>query len=189
MAALRSPDNAPDTFVLALERLRAVRLRAEISVTEVPAPQRIAPYAVALSAEVLDGDDELAVGRFILFHDPAGQESWEGTFRAVTFARAELEPEFGGDQMLGQIGWAWVEEALAGSGAEYRAHGGTVTRTVSESFGSLSEREPVVELEIRTSWTPLGDVGLHLQAWASMLCTVAGLPGLPEGVAALPRRR
>ena len=29
----------------------------------------------------------------------------------------------------------------------------------------------------------------HLEAWADLLCTVAGLPPLPEGVTALPHRR
>ena len=29
-------------------------------------------------------------------------------------------------------------------------------------------------------------IGVHLQAWADLLCTIAGLPPLPEGVVALP---
>ena len=59
-------------FERALAELRAARLRPEVRVTEVPAPQRIAPYAVALTAEVVTNgeDDELASGRFVLLHDP-----------------------------------------------------------------------------------------------------------------------
>jgi hypothetical protein len=183
------PDDAPEEFLEAIERLRSVRLRPEVALEEIPAPQRIAPYAVAVSADVLLDDEELATGRFVLLHDPAGQEAWQGTFRAVTFVRAALEPELGSDPMVGQVGWSWMHEALVGAGATYAAAGGTVTRVVSESFGALADRPATVEIELRASWTPRDDVARHLQAWAALLCTVGGLPPLPEGVASLPRRR
>jgi hypothetical protein len=183
------PDDTPEEFLAGVERLRAARLRPEVVIEEVPAPQRIAPHAVAISADVVSDDEELATGRFVLLYDPAGQEAWEGTFRAVTFVRAALEPELGADPMIGQIGWAWLQEALDSSGAAYAAVGGTVTRVVSESFGALSDRPVTVELEVRASWTPHDDVGRHLQAWGNLLCTVAGLPPLPQGVATLTRRR
>lgn len=182
------PDDAPEEFLAGVQRLRAARLRPEVVLEEVPAPQRIAPHAVALGADVVSDDEELATGRFVLLHDPAGQEAWEGTFRAVAFARAALEPELGADAMIGQIGWTWLLEALDTSGADYAAVGGTVTRVVSESYGALSDRPVTVELEVRASWTPRDDVARHLQAWGTLLCTVAGLPPLPEGVATFPRR-
>ena len=194
-------DQTPEVFARALEQLRSVRLRPEVVLTEVPAPQRIAPYAVALTADVLarpvgtlqpgaDEPDELASGRFVLLHDPAAPEPWDGTFRAVTFVRAELEPEFGADPMLGEVGWSWLLDALDAREARYTQDGGTVTRVVSQSFGALADRPPSVELEVRGSWTPRGDdLGTHLAAWADLLCTVAGLPPLPDGVVALPARR
>ena len=184
------PDDAPEEFLLAVERLRAVRLRPEVLLEEVPAPQRIAPHALALSADVVVDDEELATGRFVLLYDPAGQESWEGVFRAVTFVRAALESDVGSDPLVGEIGWTWLRESLESHGAEYTAAGCTVTRVISESFGALSERPATVELEVRASWTPTADdVEVHLSAWAALLCTVGGLPPLPAGVAALPRRR
>jgi hypothetical protein len=183
------PDEAPEEFALAVERLRAVRLRPEVVIEEVPAPQRIAPHALALSADVVVDDEELASGRFVLLYDPAGQDAWEGTFRAVTFVRAALESDLGSDPLVGQIGWTWLQEALDNADVEYVAAGCTVTRVVSESFGSLADRPPSVELEIRASWTPTDEVAAHLQAWTTLLCTVGGLPPLPAGVASLPRRR
>ncbi|WP_366146504.1 DUF3000 domain-containing protein [uncultured Pseudokineococcus sp.] len=174
--------------------LRAARTRPEVRLAEVPAPARVAPFAVALSADVVRAgdDDDLATGRFVLLHDPAGQEAWEGDLRVVTFARAELDPETGGDPLLGDVGWSWFVDALADGGVEHTAAGGTVTRVLSDSYGSLAEREPTVELEVRASWSPVGGpdvVGDHLRAWADhLLCTVAGLPPLPAGVTALPRR-
>lgn len=195
-AAVITPDaDVPAAFVQALEALAARRLRSEVRLTEIPAPARIAPFAVALSAEVVTADDELvpevepASGRFVLLHDPDGQEAWEGTFRVVTLVRAALDAEVGADPLLCEAAWTWVEEALAHVDAGHHALGGTVTRVVSQSFGALAERPGEVEVEIRASWTPEDDPGEHLAAWSTVLCTAAGLPPLPEGVTALSPRR
>ena len=195
-AAVITPDaDVPAAFVQALAALGGRRLRAEVRLSEIPAPARIAPYAVALSAEVVTADDELvpevepASGRFVLLHDPAGQEAWEGTFRVVTLVRAALDAELGGAPLLCEAAWPWVEDALAQAGADHHALGGTVTRVVSQSFGALAERRGEVEVEIRASWTPEGDLGDHLAAWATVLCTASGLPPLPDGVTALSPRR
>ncbi len=180
-------------FAQALDELHRARLRPEIRLTEVPAPQRIAPHAVALTADVIDprdADDELASGRFVLLHDPSAPEPWGGEWRAVTFARAELEAEFAVEPLLGEVGWSWLTDALEARGVPFAAEAGTVTRVVSESFGGLSDRPASVEMELRASWTPLGpEVGDHLLAWSDLLCTIAGLPPLPEGVVALPGPR
>ena len=183
--------DVPAPFVEALHALRDRRLRSEVQLTEVPAPGRIAPYSVALSAEIAapDGETELGSGRFVLLHDPNGQEAWDGTFRAVTLVRATLEAELGGDPLLCEAAWSWVEESLHGADATFHSLGGTVTRIVSQSFAALAERPAQVEVEVRASWTPEGDVGAHLDAWSTVLCTAAGLPPLPDGVAAIGRRR
>lgn len=173
--------------------LRAARLRSEVRITEVPAPQRIAPYAVALTAEVVAStadDEEVASGRFVVLHDPSAPEPWGGQWRVVTFARAEMEPELAGDPMLGAVGWSWLMDALESRGVGYGAEAGTVTRVVSESFAGLADREPSVEMEVRASWTPSSsELGVHLMAWSDLLCTIAGLPPLPDGVVALPGQR
>lgn len=181
-------------FDAAVRALGAVKLRPEVRLTEVPAPSRIAPYAVALTAEVMpsrdEDEDELASGRFVLLHDPSAPQPWEGTWRVVTFARAELEPETATDPMLGAVGWSWLTDSLEASGARYVADAGTVTRVVSESFAGLADKPPSVEMEVRASWTPIDtDLSAHLEAWGALLCTVAGLPPLPDGVVALPGQR
>ena len=188
------PGDVPDTFARALEALRSVRLRPEIDLEETPAPQRLAPHAVALSADVLapGGPDEaeLGTGRFVVLHDPAGHETWQGTFRVVTFVRASLEPELAADPMVAQVGWSWLVEALESRRVLYTAVSGTVTRVVSEPFGSMAQREATAELEIRASWTAADSrLGPHLEAWGELLATVCGLPPLASGVvAALPAR-
>ncbi len=195
MVAKTVPDDAPEPFQRALLALKAAAVRPEVVLSEAPSPGRIAPYSVALTADVVDrradGEvEELATGRFVLLFDPSAPEPWDGTFRAVTFVRADLEPELGSDPLLGEVGWSWLLEALAQRGAAHVNEGGTVTRVVSESFAALADRPSGVEIEIRASWTPADDdLGAHLSAWTDLLCTVAGLPPLPEGVTALPSRR
>jgi hypothetical protein len=112
----------------------------------------------------------------------------------VTYVRAALEPEFASDPVLSDVGWSWLTDCLAAAGAAPTALGGTVTRVLSDCHGTLAERPPTVELEIRASWTAddadgvvVGGLLAHLQGWAALLGTVAGLPPLPEGVSALRR--
>ncbi len=180
-------------FAEAVRGLGELRVRPEVTVTEVPAPTRIAPHALALTAEVIPSPDEepLASGRFVVLHDPAAPEAWEGgTWRIVSYARAQMEPELASDPMLGEVGWSWLIESLTQAGVSAEALGGTVTRVVSESFASLAHRDPSIELELRASWTPTGeDLADQLRAWVDLLCTIGGLPPLPSGVAALPGRR
>lgn len=179
-------------FAHALRSLHEARLRPEVRLTEVPAPSRLAPHSVAMTADIVDpsDDEDIATGRFVLLHDPSGPEPWSGAWRVVTFARAELEAEVASDPMLGAVGWSWLTDALESHGIEPINLAGTVTRVVSESFGDLDDREPDVDMEIRASWTPAGPaVGVHLEAWVHMLGTVGGLPPLPSGVVALPGRR
>lgn len=182
-----------DGFERALASLRAVRLRPELTLDEGPAPQRLAPHAVALTSEFLEDDEELASGRFVLLHDPDGVDAWEGHFRAVIFIRAVLEPDLATDPLLTGVAWAWLLESLEDEAGPRVALGGTVTRVMSESFGSLGDRDVSGMVEIRASWTPTGepeDLGGEVRAWAGALAQAAGLLPLPPGVAALaPTRR
>ncbi|MFC4556523.1 DUF3000 domain-containing protein [Georgenia faecalis] len=182
----------PQDFEAALLSLRGLRQRPELHLEEVPAPTRIAPYALALTGEVnetRDPDTILGSGRFVVLHDPEGQSAWGGTFRVIVLARAELEDELGTDPLLGEVGWAWLTDALAEEGARHERLSGTVTRVLSESFGGLELSSRAVEIEVRASWTPsTTDLGPHLAAWARLLCSACGLEPLPENVTALGRR-
>lgn len=168
---------------------RAV-LRPEVSVDEIPAPQRIAPFAHAISGDVIAADDtESATGRFILLHDPVGNEAWDGTFRCVTFARADIEPEMAADPALPKVGWTWLTDALQSHEAGYHAFSGSVTVVNTEGFGEIADKGADAQLELRASWTPDGPVAPHVTAWSDLLCAVAGLPPLSPGVIPLPSRR
>ena len=176
------------SFDEALSEIRALTTRAEIIVEEVPAPQKLAPFALALTA---DFDDDAAVGRFVLLHDPAGQEGWGGKYRCVTFVRAAIEREMAADSQAIEIGWQWLIESLDTFGCDYSAPSGTVTRTTSASFGTLVNREDDNEIEVRASWTPMtgNQLGQHVRAWLQLLELSAGAAPVPEGVSQLTRPR
>lgn len=180
-------------FDEAVNALLSLPWRPELAVEEIPAPQRIAPYAVAIAADVEVGDDELGNGRLVLLHDPDGNPAWDGTFRCVTFARSVVDPEMAIDPLLGEVGWSWLTDALQARDAAYTAPSGTVTAVSSKSFGSMEGDPDKAEVEIRASWTPLLATGAgivpHVLAWQDLLCMVAGLPLLPDGVVALDPHR
>ncbi len=191
------PDSAthlPSEFAAALVALRAAQPRAELRVSEIPAPGSLAPFAVALSADVVPsrhGDDsELGTGRFVLLYDPAEPEAWGGRFRVVCFAQAPLETDIGLDPFLADVAWSWLVDALDARGARYIAASGTATKILSTGFGELARQGDGAQIEVRASWTPLdAAVGPHVEGWSELLCMLAGLPPRSEGVTALPRRR
>lgn len=185
-------EQIPAPFLEALQSLRGHRFRGEVHLEEIPAPTRIAPFALALNGEVnptRDPDHLLGHGRFVVLHDPATQPAWHGTFRVIVMAKAAVDPEMGIDPMFGEAGWSWLVDALESAGAGYHHLSGTITRVLSESFGGLELRSNDTEMEVRASWTPnTPDLSPHLTAWVALLSALAGLPPVAENVAVLGRR-
>ncbi len=189
----RTHPTTPPAFARALRQLRAAPWRPEVSIEEIPSPQRIAPYSVAVSADVVVLDDERGSGRLVLLHDPAGNDAWDGTFRCVTYSKADVEPEMVRDPLLADVGWSWLMEALETHGATYREPSGTVSAVISTPFGELAADPGSAEVEIRASWTPMlsadESLAAHVAAWQDVLCTLSGLPPVPPGVLPLAPRR
>jgi hypothetical protein len=183
---------------LEAERNRQMALRPELSFEDVPAPKRLAPYAAVLAAAVHIGGTEIATGRLILLYDPACQPGWAGPFRIVAQIRAELDAEIAVDPLLGAVGWSWLTEALDARAAGYAAPSGTVTRVVTEGFGTKGDDPASTEFELRASWSPAEPDGEfdrctdrpclagHVAAWCDAMCAAAGVLPLEPGVSALP---
>lgn len=185
MRTVTAQDHA---FEAAVARIRLVKARPEFDLDEAPAPGRLAPFALAITADS-SGEEDIASGRFVLLHDPDGVDEWEGTFRAVVFVRAALEADLIDDPLLHEVGWSWLTESLQSSGCEYLQLGGTITRNAGRSFGTMNERPTDGYLEIRASWTPASvteDVAEHMDrhahAWLRLLDHAAGLQPMPEDV-------
>jgi len=189
MGARKEIDAPPAEFRAAVEQLKAASLRPEIVCEEMPAPQRIAPHSAALSADVVVSREEVAGGRLVLLYDPAGNDAWEGNFRCVAYVRSDIDPEMVTDPLLSAVGWSWITEALESHAAQFIAPSGTVTRVAAESFGGMAGAAASAEIEVRASWSPIGSITPHVEAWGDLLCTAAGLPPVPAGVVAMPNRR
>lgn len=188
MPPLGRVDDAPPAFRQAVESLRLPAVRPEIVVEEIPAPQRLAPYAFAMSASVRIGDDDVALGRLIVLYDPDDTRDWPGPFRIVAYASADLEAELAGDPLLGQVAWSWLVEALSTLGAEHHTLSGTVTRATTEGFAAKADEKTTTELELRASWSPTSnDLSAHMRAWLALLSSAAGLP--PVDVADITQHR
>lgn len=194
---MRSISPGHDRFEAVLASLSSLDVRPEFTVQEAPAPHRLAPSTVAITAHMTDPESDLVSGRFVLLHDPDGVDEWEGSFRAVAFVRAEWDEGLLEEDLLHDVAWSWVQESLECRGCAATHLGGTVTRTAGRSFGSMADRPSDGFLEIRASWTPVessegdlvDDIAEHAGAWLDLMAQAAGLPPIPAGVAIMGSRR
>jgi hypothetical protein len=187
------PPAAPASFGEAAADVRALAFRDDLSVREIPAPTGLAPNAIALAGDVRpesEGAESLyGTGRFILLHDPGEPAPWNGSWRVVCFAQAPLETDIGVDPMLADVAWSWLMDALASRRATFHSASGTATKTISKGFGSLAAEGDGAQIELRASWSPRGPLAPHVEAWAELVCMLAGLPPGSEAVSMLGKRR
>jgi hypothetical protein len=184
----------PAAFASAIAAIRGALMRTELAVTDIPAPDSLAPWSVALAADVVPvqhgTDSELGTGRFVFLYDPAEPEAWGGPFRVICYAQAPMESEMGVDPFLADVAWSWLVDALDARGARYSLASGTATRILSTGFGELEAQGDGAQIELRASWTPEDtDMGSHVQGWGELVCMLAGLPPASEGVTVLSSRR
>jgi len=167
--------------------------REDFVVRAIAAPSSLAPDAIAFAGDIRPGDDGLdspyGTGRFVLLHDASEPEQWSGAWRIVCFAQAPLETEIGTDPLLAEVAWSWLIDALNTRKAVFHSASGTATKTLSKGFGTLAEEGDGAQIELRASWTPSGDLAAHLDAWAELVCMLAGLPPGSEGIAVFSSER
>ena len=186
-----SESTTPEVFLQALESLKGHEFRHEIHISQIPPPKRIAPWAVALMAEVNDSDDlapetHRGEARFVLLYDPEGQTSWNGTMRIVAHAMCPVESVMADDPLLGEVAWSWLVDSLNAENAAFHSLTGTVTRVYNESFTGIDLEGLTTNIELRASWSPANpECSAHLQAWANFISSLCGLD--PEGVSSLRR--
>ncbi|GAA5027199.1 DUF3000 domain-containing protein [Microbacterium fluvii] len=187
-----NPPPASAAFADAAKEVRSTDFRADFSVREIPAPTGLAPEAMALAGDVRpeqEGvDSPYGTGRLVLLHDPDEPAPWEGPWRIVCFAQAPLEPDIGTDPLLAEVAWSWLVDALDSRGAQYAAASGTATKTLSRGFGTLADEGDGAQIELRASWSPRGPVGAHIEAWAELVCMLAGLPPGSEDIVTIGTR-
>ena len=194
MSDTTSGTKIPVAFEAAVEAVRRARPRPELVVDEITAPAGLAPFSIALSADVTPSrhgtDSDFGTGRFILLHDPSEPEAWGGSFRVVCFVQAPLETEIGVDPLLTNVAWSWLVDALDSRGAHYHSASGTATTILSTGFGELAAQGDGAQIELRASWTPTDHhIAEHVEGWSELLCMLAGFPPAIEGVSLLSAHR
>lgn len=181
------------TFEDAVARIRDTVFRVDFSAREIAAPAGLAPQAIALAGDVRPDepgtDSAYGTGRFILLHDAEMPAGWNGAWRIVCFAQAPLEPEIGVDSLLADVAWSWLTDALQANEAGYHSPSGTATKTLSKGFGSLADEGDAAQIELRASWSPTSNPAAHVQAWAELVCMLAGLPPGSEQIETVTARR
>ncbi|GAA1951357.1 DUF3000 domain-containing protein [Microbacterium deminutum] len=191
--AQHRPPTGPASFGRVAETVRKTVFRDDLTVREIAAPSGLAPDAIALAGDVRpesEGADSVyGTGRFILLHDSEEPGAWNGPWRIVCFAQAPLEPDIGVDPLLADVAWSWLTDALTSRKAEFHSAAGTATKTISKGFGSLAAEGDGAQIELRASWSPVGSMTPHVEAWAELVCMLAGLPPGSEGVQVLGSRR
>ncbi|WES65414.1 DUF3000 domain-containing protein [Microbacter sp. GSS18] len=186
------PTQAPSSFADAAAQVRATDFRDDLTVHEIAAPTGLAPNALAFAGDVRpeSGEESLyGTGRFVLLHDDSEPGAWNGPWRIVCFAQAPLEPDLGVDPLVADVTWSWLMDALESRSAGFHSASGTATKTLSKGFGALADEGEGAQLELRASWSPEGALGPHVQAWAELVCMLAGLPPGSEGIEMLGTRR
>lgn len=173
-------DTAAD-FQLAVMSLRQADIRSDLNVTEIPSPDKLAKHSLAIAAHVgaesHAAQADAGTGRFVLLNSDTPQEGWGGNFRIICFAKSPLETDIGQDELITDVCWAWLEDSLKSRGAKYTLQAGTITRIISQGYGSMSGQSDHAELELRASWSPTdSNFAAHLEAWQDLLCMMSGLP-------------
>src|SRR5690606_6740398 len=173
-------------FEAAAAELRETSFRADIVVREIPSPSGLAPFAIALAADVRPddhGDSAYGTGRFVLLHDPDEPAACGGAWRVIAYAQALLEAGFGTVPLLADVTWSGLVGALDARDAVYHSASGTSTKLLSKGFGGLADEGDGSQIELRASWTPDAPLRLHVEAWAELVAMLAGLPPGSENVA------
>ena len=182
----------PGPFGYALESLALASVRPELNLQQIAAPKNLADYAIAFTADVAVGSKaehtDLGTGRFVLLYQNQPQDQWGGHYRIIAFAKSPLETFIGADEMISEVAWSWLIDALHNRDAEATNEAGTATRVISTGFGSLSGQSDHAELELRASWSPVDNFDRHLEAWQDLICMMSGYPLLPANTTALRHR-
>ena len=165
-------------FAGMLDRFKQVESRPEITLSQIPSPQGIAPEAIAIAAEVNhETATDHGVSRLVFCRDPGMPEGWNSEFRIIGYAKSPIELDMAKDEYLSAMPWEWLKDSLTQAGATFAHDAGTTTTVLSTGHGALISQPQHAELEIRASWAPMDfDLTPHLEGWIELLALISGLP-------------
>ena len=178
MAFYELAENSPSRFIAAAMGLIEPFLRDELETKQIPAPDKIAPFALAFAAQVpnpANTPNNRGVGRIVFLYDENQFETWGSNMRVIAYGKSPLEQDIGIEEDMANYCWEWLTRALERHDAKFSNEAGTITKIVSTGMGSLSQDSNSSEVEIRASWSPQDDnFGPHLAAWQDLIAGMAG---------------
>ena len=168
----------PPQFAVAVQGINYSLLREELETHQIPAPEKIAPNALAFSTHKpnpAETPSNRAAGRIVFLHDPKEFETWGSNMRVIAYGKSPLETDVADQGDYAQYWWGTLELALKSHGAKYVNGAGTITKMISTGVGAL-DGEPVhSEVELRASWSPTeDDLAPHFAAWQNLIAEMAG---------------
>ena len=179
----------PAEFTDALLTLRDAAYDSHVTVSEIAAPHGIAPFAAAIrmDCEALETNPHSGgSGRLVILYDPQEQPGWQGRFRLVTMLGVHVDVDLVTEPLADQVCWSWLTDFLTQAEASFFQAAGSVTRSHSASFGELEKRSESAEMELRASWTPLGnDLAPHAGAISRLLAMMSGYSVVSAGISRL----
>ena len=184
-------DSSPPEFRAAVTTMRAARLRPRCSARRCPRPQRIAPFAAALTADVTVDGNDLGTRADRPAARPRGQRRLGRHLPLRRLrtrrdrARAGHRPDAGRGRLV--VADRGPRRARRGVRRRRRAPS---RASATESFGGMADEEArprAAPRTIRCLGPPdRADVTAHVEAWGELLCTAVGLEPVPEGVTTDP---
>lgn len=185
--------DAPAQFAAAALSLGQPILRSELNTSQIPAPEKIAPWALAFAAQAPNPADtpmNRGVGRIVFLYDPEQFDTWGSNMRVIAYGKSPLESDLGIEEDVAHFWWEELVRALKNHNAKYSHEAGTITKMTSTGMGSLSNDPGTSEVEIRASWSPQEDeLGPHLAAWQDLIAGMAGFGIDGEGVTRLTSKK
>lgn len=189
MSFYKLDPKAPAQFAAASLSLADPFLRQELNTAQIPAPDQIAPWALAFAAQAPNPADtpmNRGVGRIVFLYDPEQYETWGSNMRVIAYGKSPLENDLGIEEDVAHFWWGKLMQALRMHGAQFSHEAGTVTKMTSTGMGSLANDPNASEVEMRASWSPQQDeLGPHLAAWQDLIAAMAGYGMDGEGVTRL----
>ncbi|MBP3222890.1 MAG: DUF3000 family protein [Actinomycetaceae bacterium] len=171
-------DFIPEDFTQAVTSLKNHIFPPEIHITQIPPPLHLAPYSVALHADITDTTTHtyLGEGSFVLLYDHEEQENWNGNMRITLFATTPIDPLLSEDPLLGEVTWSYLKDSFHHVNAAFHSLHGTVTKVYNETFSDVTSENSDAHIELRASLTPeTPNCASHLQGWSLLLSTLSGI--------------
>ena len=192
-------DRTPPAFTAAVEQVGRAVLRPEVVVDTMPAPQRIAPFAHAVSGDVITpGTARPGPATATTRSAPGGSSCC--TTRPATTPGAARSAASRSPAPTSSPRWPPTRPCPPSAGAGSPTPSTPTAASTSPRAAASpsctpkdSARWPPTAPTPRSRSAPPGrrrrDMGAHISAWSDLLCAIAGLPPLAPGVIPLQQRR